>query len=90
MGAIIGTAIGSAIGVSVAPKKGSVTRDFVYEKGKMAKETSRGFRSLFWNVLKRILFGKPKKAQKKMKKTPKGMKEIPVEMEIIPPTRKEN
>ncbi len=38
MGAIIGTAIGSVIGLAVAPKKGKETRGFFKEKIEKAKE----------------------------------------------------
>lgn len=38
MGAIIGTAIGSVIGLAVAPKKGKDTRGFLRSKIEKAKE----------------------------------------------------
>jgi len=38
MGAIIGGAIGSVVGLSVAPKTGKETRDFIKEKSVEAKD----------------------------------------------------
>tara|TARA_B100000315_G_C14408076_1_gene509674 strand:- start:298 stop:612 length:315 start_codon:yes stop_codon:yes gene_type:complete len=51
MGAIIGTAVGSVIGLTVAPKKGKETRKDVKKFGKLAKETTLGFITLFKKVL---------------------------------------
>lgn len=83
MGALIGTAIGSAVSLTLAPQKGKETRDYLKEKGKdvgsAAKETGTGFFRLFKVLLRRILFGKKKAAPVKQ------MKELPNEMEVIPP-----
>jgi len=38
MGAIIGGAIGSVIGMSVAPKSGKETREYIAEQGTKAKK----------------------------------------------------
>lgn len=82
MGALIGTAIGSAVSLTLAPQKGKETRDLVKEKAKnvggMAKETGTGFFRLFKVLLRRFLFGKKKNV------TGKEMKKIPNEMEILP------
>jgi gas vesicle protein len=43
MGAIIGGAIGSVVGMTVAPKKGEETRKYLKEKGKEAIEKSKEF-----------------------------------------------
>lgn len=83
MGALIGTAIGSAVSLTLAPQKGKETRDMVKEKakdvGSIAKETGTGFLRLFKVILRRILFGKKKAAPMKQ------MKELPNEMELLPP-----
>ena len=72
MGAIIGTAIGSAIGMGFAPKKGSDTRE-------LAKETGSGLFKVAKKLVKRFF--------KKAKKTStEDMKAIPNEMEILPPS----
>ena len=58
MGAIIGTAVGSAMGLTLAPKKGKETREFLKEKGEdvghLAKETGVGFFRLGKVLLKRL------------------------------------
>lgn len=41
MGAIVGGAIGSVIGMSIAPKKGKDTREFLAQKGKEAIEKGK-------------------------------------------------
>lgn len=72
MGAIIGTAIGSAVGMGLAPKKGSETRQ-------IAKEKSRGLLDLAKGLFKKTV-------KSLMKQEPANpMKEIPNEMEILPP-----
>lgn len=43
MGAIIGGAIGSVVGMTVAPKKGEETRKFIKDKGKEAYEKGKEF-----------------------------------------------
>lgn len=82
MGALIGTAIGSAVSLTLAPKTGKETRGIVKEKakdvGNVAKETGTGFFRLFKVLLRRILFGKKKNS------SGKEMKQIPNEMEILP------
>lgn len=79
MGAIIGTAIGSAIGMGLAPKKGKETREMLKEKGveagNLAKETGTGLFKVAKKLVKRFF----------KKQSTKGMKEIPNEMEVLPP-----
>lgn len=66
MGAIIGTAIGSVIGLSVAPKKGEETRKILKENyakeikeiGKLGKETATGAMKLVKNLLKGLFKNK--------------------------------
>ncbi|HCW32239.1 TPA: hypothetical protein DGH83_01915 [Candidatus Peregrinibacteria bacterium] len=61
MGAIIGTAIGSVIGLAVAPKKGSETQKIIkntYQKNLhsikiLTTETSQGIFKLFKKIFKR-------------------------------------
>jgi len=43
MGAIIGVAVGSVVGMAVAPKKGKETRKMIAEKGKEAYEIGKKF-----------------------------------------------
>ena len=86
MGAIIGTAVGSVIGLTVAPKKGKDTRRFLRKKmetsntfvdedvkeiGKLTKETATGL----LKIGKRLLGVERKK---------KGLKEIPEESANLP------
>lgn len=70
LGAIIGTAVGSAIGATMAPKKGKETRedlkvkseDFAKdakEVAQLTKETATGF----FNLAKRLIFGKKKETK---------------------------
>lgn len=75
MGAIIGTAIGSVLGISLAPKKGEETREQVKEIGKVGKETAGGI----WRLLMRLIFGR--RASRSQERMPDAMKEIPNEME---------
>jgi gas vesicle protein len=49
MGAIIGGAIGSVVGLSVAPKSGKETREYIKEKSVAAKD--KGVK--IWEVLKK-------------------------------------
>ena len=49
MGAIIGGAIGSVVGLSVAPKSGKETREYLMEKGSEAKK--KGVKT--WEILKK-------------------------------------
>jgi gas vesicle protein len=81
MGAIIGVAVGSVVGMAMAPKKGTETRKIIAEKGKEAFEKGKEIsHSIFQKnkkkgVLERtlgILFKK-----KKAKNNP--LKEIPGE-----------
>ncbi len=88
MGAIIGTAVGSVIGLTVAPKKGKETRKIlrkraknfvdedVQELGKLAKETTVGLGRLAKRLLKK------KQDTSEMKEIP--TEEIPTETEEIP------
>lgn len=82
MGAIIGTAIGSALAMGFAPKKGKETREILIDKGmeagNLAKETGTGLFKVAKKLLKRML--------KKSKKSHDNMKAIPNEMEILPPS----
>lgn len=84
MGAIIGGAIGSVLGVTFAPKSGKETRKFLIEKGKQileknqsetsdatAKAPSKSIVKLILNFLKRKKTNSNRSAQ--------GIKEIPVE-----------
>lgn len=87
MGALIGTAIGSAVSLTFAPQKGKETREYIKEKGQdmgeVAKETGTGICRLFKVLLRRILFGKKKG-------TPvKEMKALPDEMEVYPPEKQD-
>lgn len=41
MGAIVGGAIGSVVGLTVAPNKGKETRDYLKEKGKQAYDRGK-------------------------------------------------
>lgn len=43
MGAIVGGAIGSVVGMSVAPKKGEATRKYLKEKGTEVYDKARDF-----------------------------------------------
>ncbi|QQR54418.1 YtxH domain-containing protein [Candidatus Peregrinibacteria bacterium] len=82
MGALIGTAVGSAVSLTLAPKTGKETRDFIKEKSKdvggVAKETGVGFFRLFKVLLRRLFRGKKKTA------SVNEMKELPDEMEVFP------
>ena len=51
MGAIIGGAIGSVVGLSVAPKSGKETREYLKEKSVEAKD--KGVK--IWEVVKKWL-----------------------------------
>lgn len=59
MGALIGTAIGSAVSLTLAPKTGKETREILKEKskdaGSVAVETGTGFLRLFKVLLRRLL-----------------------------------
>ena len=91
MGAIIGTAIGSVIGLTVAPKKGEETRQVikdgvgknVNELKKLTQETAKGF----LKIAKKLLFkeaGSPTPSAssgQKRSHQPNTLKEIPNEME---------
>lgn len=82
MGAIIGSAIGSVLGVALAPKSGKETRKIiaekskdVYNKGKIAGQTSKSF-------IKRIL-EKFKTTHSEDEREVKGIKKIPIESSEI-------
>jgi len=86
MGAIIGTAIGSAISLTVAPKKGKETRADVK---KLSKETAGGLFRLGKGLLRRLLRSVSSPVKTTSDRTPQAvMKELPDEMEIIPPKPK--
>jgi gas vesicle protein len=95
MGAIIGTAIGSVIGMTVAPKKGEATRQYIKDKyknrdelipkeeineiKKLTKETVVGVGSL----VKNFIFGRKKKVSPAADENREhhSMKKIPLESE---------
>lgn len=65
MGAIVGGAIGSVLGASIAPKKGSETREDIGEIAKKAKKSS----GIFFRRFKKML--KPKgNSEESVKKIP--------------------
>lgn len=75
MGAIIGTAVGSVIGLTVAPKKkkeNNLIDEDVKEIGKLTKETAMGL----FNIAKRLM----NKEKIKQEKRPEGLKKIPTEV----------
>jgi gas vesicle protein len=88
MGAIIGTAIGSVVGLSMAPKSGKETREFLKEQyeahkdledvKKLTKETVSGFGSL----VKNLIFGKSKKSTDAPRDR-RPLREIPNEGEAV-------
>lgn len=85
MGAIIGTAIGSVIGLTMAPKKGQETRKMITDNlgelknvPKLTQETTRGV----WNLIKNLVFKRNKKQAPDRKHVPQALKEIPNEMEV--------
>ena len=53
MGAIIGGAIGSVIGMSVAPKKGKDTREYIAEQGVKAKKSGIKAMQFIKNLFKK-------------------------------------
>ena len=90
MGAIIGTAVGSVIGLTVAPQKGKKTRSFLKKKfekrnefidedvkeiGKLTKETATGLLSIAKKLLQKDKVAIPPRGKK-------GLKKIPNEMEL--------
>lgn len=52
MGAVIGGAIGSVIGASIAPKKGKETREDLVDVAKNAQKSSKIFFKRFRKMLK--------------------------------------
>jgi len=76
MGAIVGGAVGSVLGLVFAPKKGEDTRKFLKEKGKeligKGLETSRNIHELapqkmsFWRWL---FLGRKRKSKQKSQET---------------------
>ena len=90
MGAIIGTAVGSVIGLTVAPKKGKDTRNFLKKKfknrnelidedvkeiGKLTKETATGLFSIAKKLLQKKQAAVPPRSKKGLKKIPNEMEE---------------
>lgn len=57
MGAVIGGAIGSVLGASIAPKKGKETRRDISDA---VKNTGKGSLKLFQKIKKLLSFGKKK------------------------------
>lgn len=89
MGAIIGTAIGSVIGLTFAPKKGKETRRMIqetYDKDfqeikTLTKETASGFFTLikkFFSTSKIVRNSKPLNGEREHR----FLKKIPNEFEI--------
>ena len=88
MGAIVGVAVGSVIGMAVAPKKGSETREIIAQKSKDAYGQGKKFIQEHQPQIKeakkrigffrRLVFGKPKPAGQDAKDT---LKRIPTEVE---------
>ena len=88
MGAIVGVAVGSVIGMAVAPKKGSETREIIAQKGKDALDQGKKFIDDHKPQIKearkrigffrRLIFGKPKPSGQEAKDT---LKRIPTEVE---------
>lgn len=74
MGAIIGTAVGSVIGLTVAPKKKKAIHQIdgdVKEIGKLTKETATGL----FSIAKKLM----NKRKVEQEKRPEGLKKIPTE-----------
>lgn len=80
MGAIIGTAVGSVIGLTVAPKKGEETRQYLNKEiKKLTKETVFGIGTL----VKNLLFGRKKEIPSGGdEREHKNLKKIPLETEV--------
>ena len=58
MGAIIGGAIGSVLGMALAPRKGKETRKILKEKGKeLAENAKRESRNLYDSIKEKITPG---------------------------------
>jgi len=61
MGAIIGVAVGSVVGMAIAPQKGSETRKMIADKGMEAINKSREFKTRVMDggsEVKKGLFGR--------------------------------
>jgi gas vesicle protein len=80
MGAIIGVAVGSVVGMAVAPQKGKETRKMIAEKGKVAIEKGKKISDAIFKpkkkekLLKRLLrafFGRGHKQISPLKEIPK-------------------
>lgn len=80
MGAIIGVAVGSVVGMTIAPHKGSETRRMIGEKGREAIEKGREFgekmakeqkvKKGFLRWLAGLIFGRGKRKLEPLKKIP--------------------
>lgn len=66
MGAVIGGAIGSVLGASIAPKKGSETRQDIVDTAKKAKKGS----GLIIRFIKKLLLRKKPEEETEQKKIP--------------------
>ena len=93
MGAIVGVAVGSVIGMAVAPKKGSETREIITQKGRDAigqgkkyiedtREKSKK-KGIARRLLRALIFGreKAKKPENARPATEDVLKKIPSEVE---------
>lgn len=93
MGAIVGVAVGSVIGMAVAPKKGSETREIITQKGREAIDQGKKYieeskektkkKGIFRRVLRAIVFGreKAKKTENAGPAREDVLKKIPSEVE---------
>lgn len=93
MGAIVGGAVGSVIGMSIAPKKGSDTREILAQKGKDLLKKGQEMKAKYDNAeagknnhkkglfgrAAASLFGRGKKARKNISE--EDMRKIPNEVE---------
>jgi gas vesicle protein len=79
MGAIIGVAVGSVVGMTIAPQKGKETRRIIAEKGKEAYEKSKEISSAVFHTNKkekpvkklfRALFGRKQKKMTSLREIP--------------------
>lgn len=92
MGAIIGVAVGSVVGMAVAPQKGKDTRKFITDKSKEALEKGKEMgqkiidlnqtkkqQKKFSGFLKKLF--QKKSSKKSLEKESENMKKIPHEIE---------
>ena len=88
MGAIVGGAIGSVVGMNLAPKKGKETREYLTQKGKeigskiqneISSTQKPGSRPKFFSRLKNKFFPKKEKKQPATLAQDVDLKKIPDE-----------